>query len=366
MLRDVKRHIRFARPFTRRTRPGAAPGVIQSLPDAPPTEIRAIQFGPDQYSDKILESPDEIEVLVGQSPVTWVNVNRLGDAETIQHIAAIFGLHALAVEDVVNVHQRAKLESYHDHLFLVVRMPSSNAELHYEQVSLFIGKNFLLTFQEEPGDCWDPVRERLKRGRGKVREQGPDYLAYSLVDAALDAYFPVLEAIGEEVDRLEERVLSRADSHLITEIHSVRRDLLLLRRSLWPHREAINSLIRDDHPLITMETRLYLRDCYDHAVQLIEVSEMYREMCSDLRDFHFSQLSWRMNEVMKVLTIIATMFIPLSFITGLYGMNFDPNVSPWNMPEVKWYLGYPFALGLMLLTAGSFLYFLWRRGWLRD
>ena len=178
--------------------------------------------------------------------------------------------------------------------------------MHYEQVSLFIGKNFLLTFQEEPGDCWDSVRERLKKGRGKIREQGPDYLAYSLVDAAFDAYFPVLENIGEEVDRLEEYVLSRPDSHLISEIHSVRRDLLLLRRSLWPHREAVNSLIRDDHPLITMETRIYLRDCYDHAIQLIEVSEMYREMCSDLRDFHFSQLSWRMNEVMKVLTIIAT------------------------------------------------------------
>jgi magnesium transporter len=366
MLGHVRKHINLSRPFIRRTRPGAVPGVIQSDPDSSPPEIRVIQYGPNQYLDQTLESARDISGLLGQAPVTWVNINGLGDAKTIHQVAEIFNLHVLAIEDVVNVHQRAKVESYLDHLFLVVRMPSDNSQLNYEQVSLFIGEGYLLTFQEVPGDCWDSVRDRLKKARGRIRNHGPDYLAYALVDAAFDAYFPVLEGIGERVDRLEENVLTHPDLHLISEIHTVRRDLLLLRRTLWPHREAVNALIRDDHPLITSETRVYFRDCYDHAIQLIEVSEMYREMCSDLRDFHFSQISTRMNEVMKILTIIATLFIPLSFIAGLYGMNFDTKASPWNMPELRWAFGYPFALGLMAVTVCGFLYFLWRKGWLRD
>ncbi len=366
MLREVRKHINLSRPFMRRTRPGAVPGVIHSDPDSSPPEIRVIQYGPHEYADQTLDSAHDIADLLSKTSVTWVNISGLGHAKTIQQVAEIFHLHVLAIEDVVNVHQRAKLESYADHLFLVVRMPSVNAHLHYEQVSFFIGEGYLLTFQEEPGDCWDSVRERLKKSRGRIREHGPDYLAYALVDAAFDAYFPVLEGVGERVDRLEEDVLKHPDLHLISDIHKVRRDLLLLRRTLWPHREAVNALIRDDHPLITKETRIYFRDCYDHAIQLIEVSEMYREMCSDLRDFHFSQISTRMNEVMKILTIIATLFIPLSFITGLYGMNFDTQVSPWNMPELKWVYGYPFVLGVMTCTVSGFLFFLWRKGWLRD
>ena len=366
MLGQVRRHINLARPFVRRTRPGASPGVIHSDPDFSSPEIRVIQYGPDTYLDQLVESPRDISEQLGKAPVTWVNVSGLGDAKAIQQLAGLFNLHVLAIEDVVNVHQRAKVESYQDHLFLVVRMPSVNSHLHYEQVSFFIGDGYLLTFQEMPGDCWDPVRDRLKKGRGSIRSHGPDYLAYALVDSAIDAYYPVLEDIGERVDQLEERVLSKADSHLISEIHKVRRDLLLLRRMLWPHREAINTLIRDDHPLISPETRVYFRDCYDHAVQLIEVSEMYREMCSDLRDFHYSEISTRMNEVIKILTIISTIFIPLSFIAGVYGMNFDPDASRWNMPELNWPFGYPFALGVMFLTACGFLYLLWRKGWLRD
>ncbi len=366
MLEQVRRHINLARPFIRRTPKGGMPGFIESEPDSSPPEIRVIQYGPDFFSDTTVESPAAIPPLLRQSAVTWVNVDGLGDAETIQKVAEIFQLHVLAIEDVVNIHQRAKVESYQDHLFLVVRMPEIDHQLHYEQVSLFIGKDYLLTFLEDPGDCWDAVRERLKKSRGRIRSLGPDYLAYSLVDAALDAYFPVLEAIGERVDSLEEHVITRADSTLISEIHKVRRDLLLLRRILWPHREAVNALIRDDHPLITHETQVYFRDCYDHTVQLIEVSEMYREMCTDVRDFHYSQISTRMNEVMKILTIISTLFIPLTFIAGIYGMNFDPAYSPWNMPELRWYFGYPFSLGLMVITVVGLMAFLWRKGWLRN
>ena len=366
MLAQVRKHINFARPFVRRTKRGAVPGTIQSEPDAKPPQIHLIHFDAENYLEQTAQSPEEIKEYLERPGVTWVNVDGVGHAKAVKEIAAVFNMHVLAIEDVVNVHQRAKVESYPDHLFLVIRMPSENAHLGYEQVSLFLGQGYLLTFQEVQGDCWDPVRARLKKARGRIREHGPDYLAYALIDAALDAYFPVLEGIGEKLDRLEEQVLSRPTSQLIKDIHQVRRDLLLLRRTLWPHREAVNALLRDDHPLIKPNTRVFLRDCYDHTVQLIEVSEMYREMCSDLRDFHFSQISERTNEVMKILTIIATIFIPLSFIAGLYGMNFDPDASKWNMPELEWAYGYPFALGLMLATVCGFLFFFWKRGWLRD
>ncbi|MCA9069179.1 MAG: magnesium/cobalt transporter CorA, partial [Planctomycetaceae bacterium] len=324
MLQQVRKHINLAKPFVRRTRPGAVPGSIQNLPDATPPEIRVIHYNSEDYSDEILDSPDRIADFLEKPGITWVNVNGVGHAKTIQQVAAVFKLHVLAIEDVVNVHQRAKLESYPDHLFLVIRIPSQNAPSNYEQVSLFIGQGYLLTFQEVPGDCWDPVRTRLRKDRGQIREQGADYLTYALVDAGLDAYFPILENIGQQVEELEEHVLIHPNSHLIRQIHSVRRELLLLRRTLWPHREAVNALLRDYHPLIESGTRVFLRDCYDHTVQLIEVGELYREMCSDLRDFHFSQVSTRTNEVMKILTIIATIFIPLGFIAGVYGMNFDP------------------------------------------
>lgn len=366
MLQQVRKRINLTKPFVHRTRPGAVPGVIQSEPDAAPPEIRVIQYSPDEYEDEALESPQDISTYLEKPGVTWVNVNGVGHAKTIQQIAAVFNLHVLAIEDVVNVHQRAKVESYPDNLFLVIRIPVKNSHLSYEQISLFIGQGYLLTFQEVPGDCWDPVRMRLKKSRGQIRERGPDYLAYALIDAALDSYFPVLEGIGEHVESLEEQVIAHPHSHLIHQIHKVRRQLLHLRRTLWPHREAVNGLLRDYHPLITSDTRVFLRDCYDHTVQLIEVGELYREMCSDLRDFHFSQVSTRTNEVMKILTIIATIFIPLGFIAGVYGMNFNPEVSRWNMPELEWVYGYPFALGLMLLTVFAFLFFFWKRGWLRD
>lgn len=366
MLQQVRKHINLTKPFVRRTRPGAVPGTIQSEPDAAPPEIRVIHYNAEEYSDEILESADQISDYLERPGVTWVDVEGVGHAETIKQVAAVFKLHVLAIEDVVNVHQRAKLESYPDHLFLVIRIPAKNSHQRYEQVSLFIGQGYLLTFQEVPGDCWDPVRTRLKKSRGNIRENGPDYLAYALVDAGLDAYFPILEGIGEQVEQLEEQTLTHPTSHLIRQIHSVRRELLLLRRTLWPHREAVNALLRDYHPLIESGTRVFLRDCYDHTVQLIEVGELYREMCSDLRDFHFSQVSTRTNDVMKILTIIATIFIPLGFIAGVYGMNFDPDVSPWNMPELEWAFGYPFALGLMLATALGFLFYFWKRGWLRD
>ena len=350
--------------FRRRTSPGATPGSIAVDPEARQSVVRVIAYDAGQFEDREIRSLDQLQEFLDRWPVTWLNVEGLGNAATIQKIGTVFRLHKLALEDVVNVHQRAKVEDYQDHLFITARMVEFSGSLETEQISFFLGKNFVLTFQERPGDCLEPVRERIRKGQGQIRQSGADYLAYALLDAIIDNYFPVLEHYTERIEELDEQVTAGDAPRTIARIHSLRRDLLLLRRTIWPHREAINALARDPNPLISGDTRLFLRDCADHTVQIIDLVETYREMCSDLRDYCLSAVSNRMNEIMNVLTVIATIFIPLSFIAGVYGMNFDPAVSPWNMPELKWFLGYPFALASMLLVAGGMLYFFRRRGWL--
>jgi magnesium transporter len=229
---------------------------------------------------------------------------------------------------------------------------------------MFLGANFLLTFQERTGDCFDLVRDRIRRRRGHIRERKADYLAYALLDAVIDGYFPVLEACGERLESLEDAVLDKPSGEQSAQIHEMKRDLLTLRRAIWPQREMINALTRDSSAHVSDQTRVYLRDCYDHTIQLMDMLETYREIASGLVDVYLSSVSARMNEIMKLLTIIATIFIPLGFIAGLYGMNFDTGVSPWNMPELSWRWGYPFALGLMAVVAIGLLLFFRKRGWI--
>jgi magnesium transporter len=353
-------------PHTRlRFVPGARLETLAALSDTAPPVMRAIAYHGDDFVEKQLSQPQEVVELLEKWPVTWLNVAGLGNADAIDQLGRIFGLHPLALEDVVHVHQRAKVEQYGEQLFVVARMPRENEALATEQVSMFIGKNFVLTCIEDPGDSFEPVRTRL-RGGGRLREAGPGYLTYSLLDAVIDAYFPVVEAFAERLDKLEDRVTTRPSRRAIAEIHSAKHGLRSLRRILWPLREAVNSLIRDPSPLIDDDTRVHLRDCYDHLVQIIDLLETYRELCSDLTDLYLSSLSNRMNEVMKVLTIIATIFMPLSFITGLYGMNFHTNDSPWNMPELSWRYGYFYSLGLMALTLLAMLWYFHRKGWLTN
>jgi magnesium transporter len=291
-------------------------------------------------------------------------VDGLGNTNTIKQIGELFGFHPLALEDVINVHQRAKVEPYGEHLFIVTRLVALTAEhLESEQISIFLGKDFVVTFQQHTGDCFDPVRERIRTSRGRIREAGADYLAYALIDAVIDSYFPVVEQFADHLDDLEEEVAVGQSPTVTGRIHGVRNDLLLLRRSIRPHRDALNELVRDQHPLIAEETRVFLRDCYDHAVQLIDLLEVYREMCADLRDYYLSLVSNRMNDVMKVLTIIATIFIPLSFVAGLYGMNFN-TALPGNMPELNLPYGYVAAVSVMALIAFGMLVYFWRRGWI--
>jgi magnesium transporter len=350
--------------FRRRTRPGAVPGTVAVDPEARRPVLRVISFGPDDLEEKEVADLDSLAEILGKRPVTWIDVLGLGDAETIRRLGEIFHLHPLALEDVVNTHQRAKVEDYGQYLFIVARMITGGDELDAEQLSLFLGGNFVLTFQEKPGDCLDPVRRRLRQRRGGMRQLGPDYLAYALLDAVVDAYFPVLEQYGEALDALDEQISTRPAPDTIVRTHQLRSDLLLLRRAIWPLRDHVGELLRDSSPLISKETRVFLRDCYDHTLQIVDLVETGRQMCSDLREYYLSAVNNRMSEVMKVLTIMATIFIPLSFIAGVYGMNFDPTVSPWNMPELGWPLGYPLALALMAAVAGVQLWYFWRRGWI--
>jgi magnesium transporter len=247
---------------------------------------------------------------------------------------------------------------------VIARAHRRDVSLETEQIAMFLGPHFVVTFQEREDDFLDTVRQRILAGAGRIRTCGADYLLYSILDTVIDDYFPVLEQYGEKLDALDDQVSSSGERALISEIHNVRSELLCLRRSVWPLREAINSLIRDSGDLISDETGLYLRDCYDHTVQIIDVIETDRELCADLRDFYLTIVSNRMNQVMKFLTIIATLFIPLGFIAGLYGMNFNPKASPWNMPELNWTLGYPFALAVMAATSASLIVVFWRKGWL--
>ncbi len=355
----------------RRTPIGAAPGTLIADPSAPKPVIRLIAFGPDVVEEHRIGNLPQLQEELrapGRPPVVWIDIVGLGDAAVISGIGELMGLHKLALEDVINVHQRPKLDLFEGWLYFVARMaepPESPAEpLTTDQLSIFLGPDFVVTFQERPGDNFDPIRARIRENVGRTRARGPDYLAYALLDAVVDGYFPFLERLGERLEAIEERVITGRRDHTPAEIHRIKRDLLTVRRAMWPLRDALGSLHRDDTPMVKEETRLFLRDCYDHTVQVIDLVETYREIGSDLMDVHLSQLNYRTNEVMKLLAVIATVFIPLNFIAALYGMNFDPDVSPLNMPELRWRYGYPAALLLMLAVAGSMLVMFRRRGWL--
>lgn len=348
----------------RRYKPGAVPGQVIPEHQAGRPAISLVCYGPGQILERHDAGLDEIAELRGAYPVIWIDITQFGDADLILRLGDLFGLHHLALEDVVNTHQRPKAEEYGDHLFVVARMLSATQSVDAEQVAFFLGEGYLITFQEKPGDCFEPVRERIRAGRGRIRGCGADYLFYALVDAIIDAYFPALERSGEMLEDLEDAVVKNAAPSHVAALHDMKRDLFMLRRAVWPHREMVNALVRDEHGMISADTRQFLRDCYDHTVQLMDLLETYREVASSLVDVYMSSVSVRLNEVMKVLTIVATIFMPLSFIASLYGMNFDRDASPWNMPELGWYFGYPFALLLMAISAGCLVWYSWYKGWM--
>ena len=348
----------------RRSRPGAAPGTLIAPLDAAEPVIDVIAFEKTECIEHYDVDPERLRGLRKRDGVTWVNVSGLGDTATLGAVADVFGLHRLALEDVLNVHQRPKVEQFADHLFIIVRMAALTGNGDSEQVALFLGKDFVVSIQERVGDCFDPIRARVRDEASRLRHQGADYLAYALIDGVIDDYFPVLESLGEQLEDLEEAVVSNPRRENVSMLHDVKRQLLSLRRAVWPSRELLGTLTREQHELLSAETRLYLRDCYDHTVQLMDLVETYREIASGLMDVYISSVSARLGEVMKVLTIIATIFMPLSFIASLYGMNFDRSVSVWNMPELGWRLGYPFSLALMAASVAGMIVYFRRSGWL--
>lgn len=341
------------------------PGQIVSPRDAQAPLVSVMAYGADKVTVIDGCGPDRIAELRRSYPVVWVDVTGLADPKLIGDIGATFGLHPLALEDVANTHQRPKVEAYENNVFIVARMLQPTGPVDTEQVSMFLGDGFLVTFQERSGDCFDAVRERLKKGSGKIRTRGADYLCYALIDAIVDFYFPALERSGDTLEVLEDHVIRKPTREHVRELHEIKRELLMLRRAIWPHREMISALVRDHTPMIEDSTRIYLRDCYDHTIQLMDIVETYREIASGLVDVYMSSVSVKLNEAMKVLTIIATIFIPLSFIASLYGMNFDTS-SPWNMPELHWRYGYPAVLAVMFICAALLLWYFWRKGWMRD
>jgi magnesium transporter len=291
--------------------------------------------------------------------ITWINVDGLGDVGTLARLGEHFGLHPLALEDVLNVPQRPKVERYDKHMFVVMRtMRLADGVMLEEQVSLFFGADWLITVQERPdGDCFGAVRDAIRAGRGRARESAADYVAYLLLDGVVDAYFPVIEHFGERMQTLETAALEEATEEVLVQMQRMRHELLALRRAVWPMREEIGILLREDSPLIAADTRVFLRDVYDHAVQALEIVESLRETAVSVMEVYLSVQNQHLNETMKVLTIIATLFIPLTFIASIYGMNFR------HMPELDWRYGYLWALGLMAVTAVALIAYFRRKGW---
>lgn len=347
----------------RRTAPGTAPGTLSVDPSAESTTINAIGVSKTRCTEVAIQSINELIAFQKQYDFVWFDVIGLGSEQLLSQLAQTLSLHPLAMEDVVNVHQRVKIDEFPEHLFVVARMIDDYSTMQTEQLSFFLKPGLLVTFQERPGDCWDPVRQRIRTHRNRFAEGGADYLLYTLLDTVIDSYFPIMERIAERVDEVEDDITVAVHSKQLSTIHELRGQLLTMRRIVRPFREMLNELMRDSVAFIKSEIRVNIRDCYDHAIQLIETIETYRELTSDLRDYYMTSNSNSMNEVMKVLTIISTIFIPLSFIAGVYGMNFNKDISPWNMPELDWYLGYPAALALMTAVAVALLIYFRVRRW---
>ncbi|MBM4153124.1 MAG: magnesium/cobalt transporter CorA [Kiritimatiellaceae bacterium] len=339
--------------------PGMPPGTLILDPSWPKPVIQVIAYSPDQFMETVINDVRDLDALIGRHRVLWINVDGMGDESVLRYIGKLFNLHPLALEDVTSFRQRSKVDDYTTTLYTAMKMLSiENNHLIAEQISFFLGPNFVLTFQEIEGDCLNPVRDRIRNKGGMVCNMNADYLLYCLIDAIIDAYFPVLEHYALKLDSMEEQILDHPDASVTSPLFSIKRDLTSLRRTLWPVREMTNALVHSESTLISPTTHVYLRDCQDHAVQLLELAESYRETGSSLMDLYLSSISTRMNEIMKVLTIISTIFIPLTFIAGIYGMNFK------HMPELQTDHGYFVIVGIMLfLGLGMFGWFI-HKGWL--
>lgn len=331
-------------------------------------EIEEIRYTPRELKERSIRPADVGALRPPASGVEWVNVEGLHDVRLVEQLGATYGVHRLLLEDILQTGQRPKLEDHGDYLFLVVRMLRSKDPLtpcEEEQVSLVVGRTFVLSFQEgQAGDAFDPIRIRLRQTHGPLRSLGPDMLVHAMLDALIDQYFIILERLGDRIDQLEEELLEHPTRETLQELYTVKRELLVVRKAVWPLREAISGLARSETRLMRASTRPYMRDLYDHTIAVIDTIENFRERAAAMLEIYLSSITIRTNEISKVLTIIATIFIPLTFVTGLYGMNFDTSVSPWNMPELEWAFGYPTVVAFMAVVAGGMILYFRRKDWL--
>lgn len=342
---------------------GLPPGTLMYI-GATRTEsvtMSIMHYNETGVQEPSVSTPADCRQYLAQDSVTWINVTGLHDTKILEDMGNEFSIHPLVLEDILNTGQRPKMEDHGDYLYIVLKMlyrGAANGDIVAEQVSLILGKNYVLSFQEMEGDVFDVIRDRIRTAKGRIRKMGCDYLAYSLLDAIVDNYFLVLEEQGDKIETVQEAVVEHADQKMLQEIHRLKREMVFMRKNLWPLRELVNGLDKSESDLINPTLQPYLRDVYEHTIQIIDSVEMLRDMLAGSLDTYMTTISNRMNEVMKVLTIIATIFIPLTFIAGIYGMNFE------YMPELSWRFAYPGVWIVMLLTSLGMVLFFKRKHWL--
>jgi magnesium transporter len=347
---------------------GLPPGTVFPLEErTEDVKITIIDYDHEKFQERQVKNIEECFPFKETPTVTWINVDGIHRGDVIEKTGKNFDLHPLILEDIVTTGQRPKYEDFQSYIYTILKMiyyDESNDRIGVEQVSLIIGKNYVISFQEKPGDVFNFVRERIRNDKGRVRKMGADYLAYALIDAIVDNYFLVIEKMGEKIEGMEDELVTNPTPKALRIIHGLKRDTIFLRKSIWPLREVVNNLSRGESALIKKATSLYLRDVYDHTIQIIDTIESFRDIVAGMLDIYLSSMSNRMNEIMKVLTIIATIFIPLTFVAGIYGMNFNTRSSPFNMPELNWRYGYLFALGMMAFIIITMVLYFRRKKWL--
>lgn len=348
--------------------PGTAPGTLftRTTSTMEPPVLHLVRYSPQDLEETGQPDLQALSAMLNAEQVTWLRVNGLPDAQWMKQFGALIDLHPLAQEDILNGGQRAKLEAYENQLFMVMNIPDQYGEsLKVDQLYLFWHHSYLVTFYTGSNDPFELLLKRLRTNGTSLRSHGLDYLAYALLDMAIDKAFPVLELLGLKLEALEESMMKRPDQSSLQDIHTIKRQIILLRRAVWPQREVINQLLRDEDSWISPPVQLYMRDCYDHTVQIMDLIESYRETGASLHDLYLSSASMRMNDIMRVLTIIATIFIPLTFLAGVYGMNFaSESSSRWAMPELRWSLGYPFVWTVFIAIAAAMLAWFRHKRWL--
>lgn len=363
MKKSVRRTFSISRIIPKSGKPSALPGTVKYVGKEREESVKLhiMDYNETDFTEKDIGSIPECLPLKEKQTVTWLNVTGVHDEHVIHDIGEIFSIHPLVLEDIANTTQRPKVEEHDDYLFAVIKMgyfSTLKNEIVLEQVSLLVGKDFVISLQEKEGDILEAVRERIRFSRGKIRKMGSDYLMYSIIDTVVDHYFSVLEFVGEQIEELETELMQSASQSLLNRIYTLKQELVYLRRSIWPMRDVVSALQHTDHELVKQDTFLYLRDVYEHTVEVAETIETFRDMSSGMLDLYLSTVSNKMNEVMKLLTVFAAIFIPLTFIAGVYGMNFK------FMPELTWKFAYPvWWLTVVILTLGMLWYFK-RKKWL--